>query len=450
MATDIVQGLFGLTPEAYQAEQNRQAQAEALRFAQLDPFQQANYGLYMGGRQLGGLVGQALGAQDPQLQKISAVQSLAQNFNFGTVEGLKQAASAIKMYPDVSMALYERAKNLAESESQVALRDAQAKKAMTSKEASTASERNRTFISDLEVKLANKQELTPTQLAQARWMLAQETKPKVFQDKDTGELITIEPLNVAQAAPNLFKMLSAQPAMAAAPVAEAPTEAAPIPVEGEVGTSKTITTPGGAKVTTTKINEGKGLDPSTKKEVGNIDLNLTKLDQSVEKLGNLQTSIDSLDVGLVQNILRSGASALGVNTQDRLAFDQLKREVLKESNNLLLLAKGTQTEGDAQRAKDAIADDNTWRNKDALKAAFKELKDTHSATIEALKVQRNTLTSKNPSQTPTNPPAPPKTPKATSTGDKEAIIQRVMSDPRNKGRSRADVEAALKQRGLIN
>jgi hypothetical protein len=223
-----------------------------------------------------------------------------------------------------------------------------------------------------------------------------------------------------------------------------------MPAEGEVGTSKTITTPGGAKVTTTKIGEGKGLDPSTKKEVGNIDLNLTKLDQSVEKLGNLQTSIDSLDVGLVQNILRSGASALGVNTQDRLAFDQLKREVLKESNNLLLLAKGTQTEGDAQRAKDAIADDNTWRNKDALKAAFKELKDTHSATIEALKVQRNTLTSKNPSQTPTNPPAPPKTPKATSTGDKEAIIQRVMSDPRNKGRSRADVEAALKQRGLIN
>ena len=67
MATDIVQGLFGLTPEAYQAEQNRQAQAEAMRFAQLDPFQQANYGLYMGGRQLGGLVGQAMGAQDPQL-----------------------------------------------------------------------------------------------------------------------------------------------------------------------------------------------------------------------------------------------------------------------------------------------------------------------------------------------------------------------------------------------
>ncbi len=81
MATDIVQGLFGLTPEAYQAEQNRQAQAEALRFAQLDPFQQANYGLYMGGRQLGGLVGQALGAQDPQLQMISKTQSLLRGIN---------------------------------------------------------------------------------------------------------------------------------------------------------------------------------------------------------------------------------------------------------------------------------------------------------------------------------------------------------------------------------
>jgi hypothetical protein len=245
-------------------------------------------------------------------------------------------------------------------------------------------------------------------------------------------------------------MLSAQPAMAAAPVAEAPTEAAPMPVEGEVGTSKTITTPGGAKVTTTKIGEGKPLEPALKAKVADIDGNISKLGQSVEKLGTLGASIDSLDVGFIQNVMRAGASTLGINTKDRLAYDQLRREALKEANNLLLLAKGTQTEGDAQRAKEAIADENTWKNKEALQAAFNDLRATHSATIEDLKVQRNTLTSKNPSQTPTNPPAPPKTPKATSTGDKEAIIQRVMSDPRNKGRSRADVEAALKQRGLIN
>lgn len=106
MATDIVQGLFGLTPEAYQAEQNRQAQADALRFAQLDPLQQANYGLYMGGRQLGGVVGQALGAQDPQLQRISTINSLARQYDVTTPEGLAGMSKAVSgIYPDLAIQL---------------------------------------------------------------------------------------------------------------------------------------------------------------------------------------------------------------------------------------------------------------------------------------------------------------------------------------------------------
>lgn len=111
MATDIVQGLFGLTPEAYQAEQNRQAQAEAMRFAQLDPFQQANYGLYMGGRQLGGVVGQALGAQDPTLQRISQQQALLRDVNQADPESLLRAAQQASAFsPQLATSLADRAK----------------------------------------------------------------------------------------------------------------------------------------------------------------------------------------------------------------------------------------------------------------------------------------------------------------------------------------------------
>jgi hypothetical protein len=110
MATDIVQGLFGLTPETYQAEQNRLAQAEALRFAQLDPFQQANYGLYMGGRQLGGVVGQALGAQDPTLQRISTVNALSKQFDVTTPEGLAGMSKAVSgTYPELAIQLANQA-----------------------------------------------------------------------------------------------------------------------------------------------------------------------------------------------------------------------------------------------------------------------------------------------------------------------------------------------------
>ena len=45
---DIVPSLFGVTPEAYQQAQMNQADARALRYAELDPFQQANYAIGRG------------------------------------------------------------------------------------------------------------------------------------------------------------------------------------------------------------------------------------------------------------------------------------------------------------------------------------------------------------------------------------------------------------------
>lgn len=81
MATDIVQGLFGMTPESYQLEQQAAAQKQAMQFAQMDPFQRAAYGTFLGGSQLGGAIGGALGAQDPMLQRISQQQSLLKEIN---------------------------------------------------------------------------------------------------------------------------------------------------------------------------------------------------------------------------------------------------------------------------------------------------------------------------------------------------------------------------------
>ena len=113
MATDIVQGLFGLTPEAYQAQQAQQAQAEALRYAQLDPLQQAAYGTFLGGRQLGGSIGQALGAQDPMLQMISQQQSLLREVNPNDINSLTQAAQKASAFsPQLAMSLADRAKAL--------------------------------------------------------------------------------------------------------------------------------------------------------------------------------------------------------------------------------------------------------------------------------------------------------------------------------------------------
>ena len=71
MATDIVGGLFGMTPEMYQRDQNQQALAQAAQLGQMDPFASARTSLIYGGRQLGGALAGALGAEDPQLKLIS-------------------------------------------------------------------------------------------------------------------------------------------------------------------------------------------------------------------------------------------------------------------------------------------------------------------------------------------------------------------------------------------
>jgi hypothetical protein len=81
MATDIVQSLFGITPDSYRQQQAALADAQALQYAKLDPFQQANYAIGRGAYDLAGAIGGALGGQDPELQRITMRQQIAGQLN---------------------------------------------------------------------------------------------------------------------------------------------------------------------------------------------------------------------------------------------------------------------------------------------------------------------------------------------------------------------------------
>jgi hypothetical protein len=78
---DIVPSLFGFSPQMYRQQQQDRADAQALRFAQLDPFQQANFAIGRGANMLGGAIGGALGGQDPELQRITMRQQVAGQLN---------------------------------------------------------------------------------------------------------------------------------------------------------------------------------------------------------------------------------------------------------------------------------------------------------------------------------------------------------------------------------
>lgn len=95
MADNIVGGLFGVDPAALQRQQQATADAQAYRYAQLDPMQQAKFAQYQGGAGLARGVGGLLGMEDPELAKASMAKKLAGQFNISTPEGLRQYAQAL-------------------------------------------------------------------------------------------------------------------------------------------------------------------------------------------------------------------------------------------------------------------------------------------------------------------------------------------------------------------
>ena len=202
MATDIVGGLFGITPESYEEGVYNRSLKRAQDYdapAQL----QASFA------QLGRGISGFMGVQDPQLKLISARNAVIQGIDLNDSDALQAASGRLAQIGDMQGAygLAELAQKRAESQATIGLREAQAKKANEYQMATTSSERNRKLIAEADVAIKEGRPLSATQESALRFQVAQEQKPKVFRDATTGELTTIEPLNFSLAAPNVAKYL---------------------------------------------------------------------------------------------------------------------------------------------------------------------------------------------------------------------------------------------------
>lgn len=101
---EIVQGLFGVSPESLNAQREQALQSQALQYAQLDPNQQAQMGFYQAGSRLGtGLAGM-MGAQDPEMQRVTQRQQMLKSINPNDPESLKQGIQAAMQGGDYQLA----------------------------------------------------------------------------------------------------------------------------------------------------------------------------------------------------------------------------------------------------------------------------------------------------------------------------------------------------------
>ena len=123
---DIVPTLFGITPEMYQQSQQARADAQALQYAQLTPFQQANYAIGRGANMLGGAIGRGLGGEDPELARISMRQQIARQINPNDPTSIEQGISALSQAgdPQGAMMLQGEYRKLVESRALVGQRGA--------------------------------------------------------------------------------------------------------------------------------------------------------------------------------------------------------------------------------------------------------------------------------------------------------------------------------------
>ena len=101
----IVQGLFGITPEAYQEQSNRQIMQDAITMASLDPMQMGRANIMAGaGRAAGGFAG-LMGVEDPQLIKIRQQQQVLSGLNINDPQAIAEAAQRANQMGNAQLAL---------------------------------------------------------------------------------------------------------------------------------------------------------------------------------------------------------------------------------------------------------------------------------------------------------------------------------------------------------
>jgi hypothetical protein len=123
---NIVEGLFGMTPEMYQRQQYQQDLQQGYDLARLDPGAAARAQLGAGIGQLGRGFAGALGIEDPQLKMISARNSIAQQIDQTNPESILKGAQMLAQAGDQqgAMALAQYARQAQESIAQTQQRRA--------------------------------------------------------------------------------------------------------------------------------------------------------------------------------------------------------------------------------------------------------------------------------------------------------------------------------------
>ena len=352
MATDIVGSLFGVSPEMYQEERNRQGMSDAIAMARLDPMQYANAAIQAGaGRAAGGFAG-LMGVEDPQMRLISQRNALAKQFDVSTPEGLAQYGQALQQAGDTQGAL--GAISIGRQMTQEMARTGQLQAAQR---ASLATAQKTELTIEQERKLRDELSRLPTNATEEQ-ILGVVTKygspDKVLAvlqgtaDKAAANQARIDAANAANQARLDAAKVAADARIEAAKLAGATAlQIAQLRADSAREMRQLATSLKGPKV----------LAPSLQKEedkelelVDSLAARETSLAPAIASLTiDPKTNKAPLELGPVNNLRYLAQNAAGNSTDESRAYASLQRAVQEATNLKTDAAKGVQTDKDVLR-----------------------------------------------------------------------------------------------------
>lgn len=350
---------MGLSPEQAQAQIDEQ---RALQFANLNPQQRIASGIYQG---ITG-IGRALGAKDPMLEQASQMRALAQQFDTTTAEGLMQYAQAL-----------QRAGNIQGAQAAAA----QAQQAMLRQEQ----------LGETRAKA----EKARAEAGQKQLSIAQENKLRDELAKLPDDATDDDVAKIVRKYGDPDKILKSIETRQAAATArqerlDAREREIRLQTEGRIQVAQQMGA-NAAEVARIRadsaeqiaqlrkdMQEGKQAKPaaSDRKALAEAQGIIEQTQGTLDRLDGFAKQIEDgkLKFGLVRNLRSQAALATGRASEEDVEKDKFNRFVLEAANNLLLLAKGTQTEGDAQRARDQVVGALSKNDTNAVKAALDDLR----------------------------------------------------------------------------
>jgi hypothetical protein len=324
-----------------------------MQFANLNPQQRISSGIYGGITQ----AARALGVRDPMLEQASQLRRLAQQFDTTTAEGMMQYANALRQVnPQAAQQAAMQAQQMMQQQAVLGKTRAEQAKAVAGEQEIRA----RTDASERKVA---QEEALRDQLASLPETATNEDFLRVarrFGNPDTI-IRSIETSQTAKAKLDADAELKRERRAFEERMqqrdADLRRELASMRQSGE---KTKLPLP-----TATDRNRLAVARDTVIQTQGTID-QIDKYAQMIED-GDLSFSFFG-------NLASSGRVAAGVARDTDVNKQDFNRFVLGAANALLLQAKGTQTEGDAQRARDQVVDALAKNDNKTVKSALTELR----------------------------------------------------------------------------